>query len=134
MKRIPRYVSLALGIFWLGMLAVSAVMKGQEGDGWDRLVYNLFILVGAAGAASSLLMFACLLAARGSGPRGLKKAALGGAWACNAAFYLFVALLFPVDRDWLLILAVLWAASAALALILLLVLCVKKGAFYGKRE
>lgn len=134
MKRIPRYVSPVLGVFWLGVLAASVVMKGQEGDGWDRLVYNLFILVGAARAASSLLMFACLLAARGNGPRGLKKAALGAAWVCNLTFYLFVALLFPVDRDWLLILAVLWAASAALTLILLLILCVKKGAFYGKRE
>lgn len=134
MKKIPRYVSPVLGVFWLGVLAASVVMKGQESDGWDRLVYNLFILMGAAGAASSLLMFACLLAARGNGPKGLKKAALGAAWACNAAFYLFAALLFPLNRDWLLILAVLWAASAALALILLLILCVKKGAFYGKRE
>ena len=124
----------ALGVFWLGVLAVSAVMKGRETDGWDRLVYDLFILVSAAGAVSSLLLTVSLWAFRKGAQGPLEKAALGSAWACNAAFYLFVALLFPVNRDWLLIPAVLWAASAALALILLLALCVKKGAFYGKRE
>lgn len=60
MKKGSRYAFLALGVFWLGVAAASAasaVMKGQEGDGWDALVYNVFILVGAAGAVSSLLMF-----------------------------------------------------------------------------
>lgn len=134
MIKLPRIVAPALGVFWLGVLAVSAVMKGREGDGWDRLVYDLFILVGTAGAVSSLLVTLSLRAFRKGAQGPLKKAALGAAWGCNAAFYLFVALLFPVNRDWLLIPAVLWALSAALALISLLVLCFKKGAFHGKRE
>ncbi len=134
LEKLPRIVVPALGFFWLGVLAVSAVMKGRESDGWDRLVYNPFILVGATGAVSSLLLTLSLLVFRKGAQGPLRKVALGAAWVCNLAFYLFVALIFPVDRDWLLIPAVLWAASAALVLILLLILCFKKGVFHGKRE
>lgn len=126
MKKITRYAFLALGVFWLGVAAAGAVMKGQGGDGWDALVYNVFILIGSAGAVSSLLMFFCLLAAGRDGQRGLKKAALGAAEACNLAFYMFVALLFPVNRDWVSVFFALWLVCAILSLGLLTALAVKK--------
>lgn len=110
--KIPRTVSPALGVLWLGVAAAGAVMRARTADAWDAMVYNVFILLGALGAASALLLFLSLLAVRKGGPR----AALWAAGAANALFYLFAALLFPVNRDWLAVVLALWLISALAAL------------------
>lgn len=119
-----KIISNVVAVFWFVVLLMSVVGKltyhAPDAEPLDfalsQGVYNVFILIAAMGLLSSVLLSLSLCTFKST----LKIFTLGVSVLTNILFYLFIVLLFVVNKNPIFIALFLWIFCAVACIVLLI--------------
>lgn len=137
MKRILKISSVVITIIWISFFIISSVAKYNYSDpslepmdeALNKMVYNVFIYSSIYGIINSVLTSVCLFSIfsfNGLENRIFGKIFLSTLGVVNLSFYGVMILLFPVNKDWLIIFPIIWVICAIACVAMLLTLGVMK--------